>query len=75
MGYASLAHFVSPDEAEIMKRYESLLQMSPELTGPSDPRCLAIAHELANSRFLDVIQHCNDEFTRLLKEFDAALVA
>jgi hypothetical protein len=74
-GYASLANFVSHDEAEIIKRFESLLQMAPELTGPRDPRVLDIAKEAADGRFLDIIRRSNDEFTRLFQEFDAEVTA
>ena len=72
-GYASLAKFVSHEEAEIMKRYYSLLRAAPEIKDSSDPRILEIAKGLEDNRFIEIQQRSHNKFARLIQKFDAAV--
>jgi len=75
VGYASLADFVSPEEAEIMKRFNSLVQAGKEIKDPSDARLLEIAEGLKDNRAIAIQQRSRDEFARLIQEFDTAVTA
>jgi hypothetical protein len=73
VGYASLADFVSHEEAEIMERFYSLVQAGTEIKDPSDARFLKIAEGLTDNRAIGIQQRSCDEFARLIQEFDAAV--
>jgi hypothetical protein len=75
VGYASLADFVSHEEAEIMKRFNSLVQAGTEIKDPSDAHLLEIAEGLKDNRAIEIQQRSRDEFARLIQEFDAAVTA
>ena len=75
VAYASLADFVSHEEAEIMKRFYSLVQAGTEIKEPSDARLLEIAEALKDKRVIEIQQRSHDEFARLIQEFDAAVTA
>ena len=75
VAYASLADFVSYEEAEIMKRFYSLVQAGTEIKEPSDARPLEIAEGLKDKRVIEIQQRSHDEFARLIQEFDAAVTA
>jgi hypothetical protein len=72
-GYAFLADFVSQEEAEIMSCFDGLVQAGSDIKDPSDPRLLEIAQGLNDKRAFEIQQRSQDEFIRLIQEFNAAV--
>jgi hypothetical protein len=74
--YASLADFVAPADAAIASQYADLLKAGASIDEGSDrdERIRQLAARWANAGpALEIKERSTNEFTRLLKEFDAAV--
>lgn len=70
-GYMFLAYFVSQEEAEIMNRFNGLMQAGAD-KNVSDARIAEIIREMAeDNRHREISQRTSDEFSLLFQEFDA----
>ena len=73
-GYMFLAHFVSREEVEIIKRFNELAQASLAKDA-SNSRIAGIIQDMAkNKRHMEIRQRTSDEFSRLFREFEAEVV-
>ena len=73
VGYASLANFVAPAEADVARHFFSVVKSGAGIADPNDQRLLEVAEALKDSRAIEIQRRSNEEFARLAKEFDAAL--
>lgn len=70
VGYASLADFVSPDDAMLANEFDTLVK---DAAGEvNEAKRLELAAKFADSGgAVDAMRHATVEFTRLMSEFDA----
>jgi hypothetical protein len=72
IAYASLANFVAPADAKIASQFSNLVKAGANMEA-NDERLLDVVEGLTNYQAVEIQQRSNEEFARLVKEFDAAV--
>ena len=72
VAYASLATFMAPADAEVVRQFSNAIKAVGKISDASDERVAGLAEAVSGSRASEIVQRSNEEFAQLIKEFDAA---
>ena len=72
VAYASLASFMAPADAEVVREFSNVIKAVGKISDANDERVAGIAEAVSDSRASEIVQRSNEEFAQLIKEFDAA---